>query len=145
MRSERLKLRRARLIERIRKIEKRQRAGESLAAEELRARLEALAWRSDDLAASYSGQNGVKDGRELRDLVTLGVQVRAMAARAQHDAARAREMADRRLGDLAAATRRHQDAQDRAAAAGHAAIAARLKAGEQEQAAQPRRTGTLPE
>lgn len=116
MRSDRARLRRAMLIERIRLVEQRQRAADAHAAEQLRARLHGISVRSEGLAQDYSRLDSAQSGKELHDLALMRAELRAMTVNARNDAARAEEQADDRLQDLAVAEKRLEAARERSRA-----------------------------
>lgn len=112
MRDDRAKLRRAQLIERVRRIDKQRATAEARAAEARRARLAGISERTLMLGQAYSGRAAVVDGGELRSVVALAGQLRALGATAARQADQARREADARLADLASADRRHRRADE---------------------------------
>ncbi|MCP5395366.1 MAG: hypothetical protein H6918_01285 [Sphingomonadaceae bacterium] len=107
-------LRRAKLLERVRAVEKRAHALEAQAAEENRARLEGVAARSLGLASDYAATARVSDGLELRARHALASGLRDISVQAAGNAEQARRMADAKLAELAGAEQRRRAAEDHA-------------------------------
>lgn len=108
MKDDRASLRRAKLIERVRRADKHRAAAEAFAAEATRARLAGISERTLRLGEAYAGRASITDGAELRSVVALSAQLRALGVTAARQADRARHEADARLADLASADRRHK-------------------------------------
>ncbi|MCB2087987.1 MAG: hypothetical protein R3E18_08160 [Sphingomonadaceae bacterium] len=107
-------LRRAKLLERVRAVEKRAHAAEAQAAEEAHARLEGVAARSLSLASDYAATGQVRDGLELRARQALASGLHDISMQAAGNAQAARRTADARLAELAGAEQRRRAAQDHA-------------------------------
>ena len=112
MTSDKSRLRRARLIERMRTAEQRQAASEAHRAEAVRAKLEQLSARTRTLAQVYALRDTSRDGADLRSASVLGTHLHYLGATAARQAADARREADDRLADLAVAERRLQKAEE---------------------------------
>ena len=112
MTSDKSRLRRARLIERMRTAEQRQAAAEAHRAEAVRAKLEQLSARTRTLAQVYALRDTSRDGADLRSASVLGTHLHDLGATASRQAADARREADDRLADLAVAERRLQKAEE---------------------------------
>ncbi len=112
MTSDKSRLRRARLIERMRSAEHRQAAAEAHRAEAVRQKLEQLSERTRTLAQLYALRDSSRDGADLRSAAMLGSHLHDLGATAARQAADARREADDRLADLAVADRRLQKAEE---------------------------------
>lgn len=112
MKDERNKLRRAKLIERVRRTERQRAAADAFAAEVKRAKLAGLSERTMMLGQAYSERSAIKDGAELRSMVALSAQLHTLGITAARQADHARQEADARLADLASADRRHKRADE---------------------------------
>jgi hypothetical protein len=112
MKDERSKLRRAKLIERVRRTEKQRATADAFAAEARRARLAGISERTLLLGQAYAGRETIGDGAELRSVVALSTQLHALGVTAARQADHARREADARLADLASADRRHKRADE---------------------------------
>lgn len=112
MKDDRAKLRRAKLIERVRRTDKHHAAAEAFAAEVKRARLAGISERTLLLGQAYSGRAVISDGAELRSVVALSAQLHTLGITAARQADHARREADDRLADLASAERRHKRADE---------------------------------
>jgi hypothetical protein len=112
MKDDRAKLRRAKLIERVRRTDRHLAAAEAHAAESKRARLAGISERTLRLGQAYSGRAEIGDGAELRGVIALSAQLRALGATAARQAESAQREADARLADLASADRRHKRADE---------------------------------
>lgn len=112
MKDDRARLRRAKLIERVRRADRHRAAAEAFAAESRRARLAGISERTLRLGQAYSGRVEIADGAELRSVVVLSAQLRELGATAARQAGRAQLEADARLADLASADRRHKRADE---------------------------------
>ena len=112
MKDDRAKLRRAKLIERVRRTDKNHAAAEAFAAEVKRARLAGISERTLMLGQAYSGRAAISDGAELRSVVALSAQLHTLGLTAARQADHARREADERLADLASADRRHKRADE---------------------------------
>ena len=112
MTSDRGRLRRAALIERMRSAEHRQAAAEAHRAEAVRQKLEQLSERTRTLSQLYALRVTSRDGADLRSASLLGSHLHDLGATASRQAADARREADDRLADLAVADRRLQKAEE---------------------------------
>ena len=112
MQDDRAKLRRAKLIERVRRADKQRVAADAYAAEAKRARLAGISERTLLLGQAYSGRSTIVDGAELRSVIALSGQLHALGMTAAKQADHAREEADAKLADLASADRRHKRAEE---------------------------------
>lgn len=112
MTSEKSRLRRARLIERVRSAEQRKAASEAYRAEAVRQKLEQLSERTRSLAQLYALRDNAGDAADLRGATILGAHLRQLGHTAARQADQARREADDRLADLAAADRRLQRAEE---------------------------------
>jgi hypothetical protein len=112
MKDDRSRLRRAKLIERVRRTDKQRAAAEAFAAEALRARLAGVSERTLLLGQAYAGRAAIADGAELRGVVALSSQLHALGVTAARQADHARAEADARLADLASADRKHKRADE---------------------------------
>lgn len=112
MKDDRAKLRRAKLIERVRRAEKRRVGAEAFAAEARRAKLAGISERTLRLGQAYAGRSSIADGAELRSVVALSAQLHSLGLTAARQADHARLEADARLADLASADRRHKRAEE---------------------------------
>ncbi len=110
--NDRLRLRRARLIERMRSAQRREAAAEVHHAETVRLKLEQLAERTRSLARLYALDDKARDGADLRSASLLRGHLHALGITAMRQSADAQREADIRLADFAAADRRLQKAQD---------------------------------
>ena len=106
MSSDRRRLKRARLLERVRTVEQRVAAAEAQRAESVSARLEQLSRRSAAMAGHYLPGGELRDAADLRDILMLGHHLRQLGDMARRQAGDARMQADRRLAELAVADRR---------------------------------------
>ena len=112
MTSDKARLRRARLIERVRSAEQRKAAADAFQAEAVRLKLEQLSERTRSLAQLYALRDKSQDGTDLRSASILGTHLRQLGNTAELQADHARREADVRLADLAAAERRRQRAEE---------------------------------
>ena len=112
MKDDRATLRRAKLIERVRRIDKQRVAADAFAAEAKRARLAGISERTLLLGQAYADREAIEDGAELRGIVALSVQLHALGLTAARQADHARQEADAKLLDLASADRRHKRADE---------------------------------
>ena len=112
MTSDKSRLRRARLIERVRSAEQRKAASEAYRAEAVRAKLEQLSERTRSLAQLYAMRDTAEDAAELRGAAILGAHLRELGHTAKRQADVARREADVRLAELAVADRRLQRAEE---------------------------------
>jgi trehalose-6-phosphatase len=115
--AERRKLARLLRLERVRAIAKASAASEAARAETTLANLQALAARSRNLAADYTGRSDAGNGAELRRLGVFAAGLHGVCRNTETDARRAQAAADLRQGELANAERRRAAVEDRAAAA----------------------------
>jgi len=113
MKDDRAKLRRAKLIERVRRADKQRVAADAYAAEARRAKLAGISERTLLLGQAYAGRSAIGDGAELRSVVALSAQLHALGLTAARQADHARQEADARLADLASADRRHKRAEEK--------------------------------
>lgn len=112
MNSDKARLRRARLIERVRSAEQRKAALDAFEAEAVRRKLEQLSERTRSLAQLYALRDKSEDGTDLRSASVLGNHLRDLGRTAAQQADHARRDADGKLADLAAAERRRQRAEE---------------------------------
>lgn len=112
MTSDKSRLHRAALIERMRSAEHRQAAAEAHRAEAVRQKLEQLSERTRSLSQLYALRDTSRDGADLRSASLLGSHLHDLGATAARQAAEARREADDRLADLAVADRRLQKAEE---------------------------------
>ncbi len=114
MQPERARLKRLQRLERVRAIAKQTAAVAAAEAEGTLAQLQALAQRTGRLAADYTGRSDAGDGMALQQLTRFVGGLQGISAATLGDAARARDLADRMLAELAAAERRRAAVEDRA-------------------------------
>ena len=100
------------MIERVRSAEQRQAAGEAFRAEAVRRKLEQLSERTRSLARVYALRDKATDGADLRGAAILSGHLRVLGDTAARQAGQARQEADSKLSDLAAAERRRQRAEE---------------------------------
>jgi hypothetical protein len=112
MKDDRNRLRRAKLIERVRRTEKQRAAADAFAAEARRAKLAGISERTFLLGQAYAGREAIGDGAELRSVVALSTQLHALGTTAARQADSARIEADAKLAQLASADRRHKRADE---------------------------------
>lgn len=112
MKDDRNKLRRAKLIERVRRTEKQRAAADAFAAEARRAKLAGISERTFRLGQAYAGREAIGDGAELRSVVALSAQLHTLGITAAKQADHARAEADAKLANLASADRRHKRADE---------------------------------
>jgi len=112
MSSDKARLKRARLIERVRSAEQRQAATEAWHAEAVRLKLEQLSERTRSLAQLYTLRDTAQDAADLRGAAILGSHLRDLGRTATRQADEARRDADNKLATLAAADRRLQRAEE---------------------------------
>ena len=112
MTSDKSRLRRAQLIERVRSAEQRKAATEAHRAEAVRVKLEQLSERTRSLAQLYVMRDTAEDAAELRGAAILGAHLRELGHKATLQANEARREADMRLAELAVADRRLQRAEE---------------------------------
>jgi hypothetical protein len=110
--SDKARLRRAHLIERVRSAEQRKAALDAFQAEAVRLKLEQLSERTHSLAQVYALRDKSEDGTELRSASVLGNHLRELGRTAAQQADHARREADGKMADLAAAERRRQRAEE---------------------------------
>jgi hypothetical protein len=111
---ERSRLARLRRLERIRAIAKQAAASEAAQAEGALAQIAALAERTRRLAADYAGRSHARDGAALRQLLGFAGNLQGISASTASDAVQARQLADTKLSQLAAAERRRAAVETRA-------------------------------
>ncbi|MXP41573.1 hypothetical protein GRI75_07950 [Altererythrobacter soli] len=112
MGSDKARLRRAHLIERVRSAEQRKAALDAFQAEAVRVKLEQLSERTRSLAQLYALRDKSQDGTDLRSATVLGSHLRDLGRTAAQQADYARQQADGKMADLAAAERRRQRAEE---------------------------------
>lgn len=112
MKDDRSTLRRAKLIERVRRIDRQRAAADAFTAETKRARLAGISERTFLLGQAYAGREAIGDGAELRGVVALSAQLHSLGVTAARQADHARREADLKLADLASADRRHKRADE---------------------------------
>jgi hypothetical protein len=112
VKDDRNKLRRAKLIERVRRTEKQRAAADAFAAEARRAKLAGISERTFLLGQAYAARETIGDGAELRSVVALSAQLHALGVTAARQADHARAEADAKLAHLASADRRHKRADE---------------------------------
>ncbi|HEY6816325.1 MAG TPA: hypothetical protein VI168_12355 [Croceibacterium sp.] len=112
MKDDRNRLRRAKLIERVRRTEKQRAASEAFAAEARRAKLAGISERTLLLGQAYADRASIGDGAGLRSVIALSAQLHKLGVTASRQADQARVEADARLADLASADRRHKRADE---------------------------------
>jgi len=115
VRSELKKLARLHRLERVRAIAKQEAATEAARAEGTLAQLQALASRTDALAADYATRSDARDGADLARLVKFSGGLQGVRDRTLADATRAQRVADLRQAELAQAERSRAAVEDRAA------------------------------
>ncbi|MEO1969651.1 MAG: hypothetical protein ABGW87_13200 [Sphingomonadaceae bacterium] len=106
------KLKRAKLIERVRTVERSRLALAASEAEALRKRLSGVAERTRSLADHYAQQSGLVTGAELRRGKTMQGQLQQLSAMSRQHACEAEKRSDQSLDELAAAERRLKRAQE---------------------------------
>lgn len=109
------RLARLRRLERVRAIAKQAAATAAAEAEGTLAQFEALAARTNQLAANYHVRSDIADGLALRQLANFAEGLRGINSSTLGDASRARSIADQRQGELALAERRRAAVEERAA------------------------------
>lgn len=112
MTPERRKLRRARLIERIRVVERSRSALAASEAEALRKRLTGVAERTRSLADHYARQQGIATGADLRSGKAMQGQLQQLSTVSAQHATEAAQRSDASLDELAVAERRLKRAQE---------------------------------
>jgi hypothetical protein len=106
------KLSRAKLIERIRAVERGRSALAASEAEALRKRLSGVAERTRSLAEHYARQGGIETGADLRSGKTMQGQLHQLSAMSAQHATEAELRSDQSLDELAVAERRLKAAQE---------------------------------
>jgi hypothetical protein len=114
MKAERARLVRLNRLERIRAIAKQGAALEAAQAESTLSKLQALADRTAQLAGDYAGHGGASDGWALRQWRTFSGSLQRVHESTLSDAARARDLADSKMIELARAERRRAAVEERA-------------------------------
>lgn len=114
MKTQCVRLLRLRRLERIRTIAKQTAAREAAEAESTLAQLEALAHRTQRLAAEYTARTEARDGADLQQLGRFAGGLQGVASSTSSDAAKARSLADAKLAQLGLAERRRAAVEDRA-------------------------------
>jgi hypothetical protein len=116
VKAERARLLRLQRLERLRAYAMQAAALESAQAESTLAQLDALASRTNRLAADYARRSGASDGAALQQVARFASGLLGISASTLLDADRARHTADARRTALHEAERRRAAAQDRAEA-----------------------------
>jgi hypothetical protein len=116
MKAERARLARLQRLERIRDIARRTALAEAGRAEGTLAQLQALAQRTDSLAAGYSARADAQDAASLQQLHKFVRGLESISRTTAGDIDRARVHADQRAAEAAAAERRRAAAEERAQA-----------------------------
>ena len=124
MRAEAARVRRLQRLEKLRAHAKQTAALEAARAEGTLNQLEALAARTQAMAADYRGRTTLSDGMELRQLGQFVAGLTGVSSTTRSDALQARQLADLKQQELAQAERRRAAVEDRAEA-GQRALAAR--------------------
>lgn len=114
MKAERARLARLQRLERVRAIAKQVAAAEAAQAESTLSQLEALAERTRLLAADYAGRREARDAAALMQFSKFAGQLQSISASTAQDAGRARQVADGKMAELAAAERRRAAVEERA-------------------------------
>lgn len=114
MKAERARLARLHRLERFRDIAKQTAAAEAAQAEGTLAQLEALARRTQQLAAEYASRTEVVDGAALQLLSRFAGGLQGISANTANDAATARRIADFKQEALGQAERRRAVVEERA-------------------------------
>ncbi|HCF24401.1 MULTISPECIES: hypothetical protein [unclassified Novosphingobium] len=126
MRAEAARVRRLQRLEKVRAHAKQAAALEAARAEVTLAQLEALAARTEAMAADYRGRTGLRDGLELRQLGQFVAGLTGINNTTRGDALQAQQLADAKQQELALAERRRVAVEDRARL-GERALAQRLQ------------------
>lgn len=116
MKAERARLARLQRLERIRDVARRTALAEAGRAESTLAQLQALAARTDSLAADYAARADATDAASLQQVHHFVRGLERISRTTAHDIDRARTHADARAAEAAAAERRRAAAEDRAEA-----------------------------
>ena len=111
---EQRRLRRLQRLEEVRAIAKQAAAQEAALAEGTLAQLQALATRTQALAADYQTRTGPNDGHTLRQHCLFVSGLSGISAVTSRDAAQAQSVADRKQDALALAERRRAAVEERA-------------------------------
>ena len=114
MKAERARLARLQRLERIRDVTRRTALAEAGKAESTLAQLQALAVRTDNLAAEYAARKDATDAATLQHLNRFVRGLERISQGTAGDIERARVHADTRAAEAAAAERRRAAAGDRA-------------------------------
>jgi hypothetical protein len=126
MRAEAARIRRLQRLETVRAHARQVAALDAARAEGTLAQLEALAARTEAMAADYRGRTVLRDGLELRQLGQFVAGLSGISASTLGDAEHARTTANRKQQDLVLAERRRAAVDDRAKL-GARALAQRLQ------------------
>jgi hypothetical protein len=126
MRAEAARIRRLQRLETVRAHARQVAALDAARAEGTLAQLEALAARTEAMAADYRGRTVLRDGLELRQLGQFVAGLSGISASTLGDAEHARTNANRKQQDLVLAERRRAAVDDRAKL-GARALAQRLQ------------------
>lgn len=116
MRADTARLKRLARLERVRALAKQDALRAAAAAEGHLAQLQALAERTERLAADYRARRDCTTGADLRRLVTFAEGIAAIGSATTRDALAARALADQRQQDLARAERSRAAVEERARA-----------------------------
>lgn len=108
------RLKRLRRLEKLRAIARHTVLGEAAQAEGTLAQLTGLAERTRLLAREYGAREQMQDGAGLRQHGQFVGGLSRLHDRTRHDAARARDLADAKMAELAAAERRRAAVEERA-------------------------------
>ncbi|MFM5950600.1 MAG: hypothetical protein ACKOPM_15460 [Novosphingobium sp.] len=126
MLAEAARVRRLQRLEKVRAHAKQAAALEAARAEGTLAQLQALAARTEAMAADYRGRTALRDGLELRQLGQFVAGLAGINTTTRGDALQARQLADAKQQELALAERRRSAVEDRARL-GERALAQRLQ------------------
>jgi hypothetical protein len=114
VKAERTRLKRLQRLEKVRDIAKQAAVAEAARAESTLAQLNALAERTQRLAASYAQRSDATDAAALRQLTRFAVGLQKIAGNTVGDANIARANADKKLAELASAEMSRAAVEDRA-------------------------------
>lgn len=112
MRTDPRKLKRARLLERIRTVERSRSALAASEAEATRQRLFGVAERTRLLARHYAQQDDAMIGTDLRGAKAMQDQLQQLCALSEQHAEEAEQRSDETMGELANAERRMRRAEE---------------------------------
>ncbi len=114
MRAEAARIGRLQRLEKVRAHAKQAAALDAARAEGTLSQLEALAARTETMAADYRARTALRDGHELRQLGQFVAGLSGISAATRGDARQARALADVKQQELALAERRRAAVEDRA-------------------------------